>query len=506
MSLSTVTQPLTALTKLIFGLGAVGEVVYLGLFNGFITIYYNQVLGLSNTLIGLAIMLAMIGDAVTDPIVGIVSDSWKSKHGRRHPFLFIAPIPLAIALFFIFNPPDIFLQDASGASQISLFVWLAIWTILSRGFLTLYSVPHLALGGELSKDQHQRSQLFSANTVVGYVAGASFAFVLWSYFFAGERIRESDGQLVPGHLDAAAYGPAIFLACALIIIAIWTSAMGTYKYVPQLSQPKPTGQKLSLPIFLQQILSTMKNRNYVVLIAGYFFLMLASGIYDTLTVFINTYFWELKPEQIRWLGLIAAPGAMIGALSAPALMRRFDRRPVLLAALGGAALFAQLVVNARLMGWMPANHEPELLPLLLANTAGFTLSLGLGAVAVMSMIGDLIDENELQGGHRQEGLYYSARSFFAKAAYSFGHFFAGIALDLFVRLPFDAVPGQLSDDILMRLGIIAGPVMGASLIFSITIYARYNLNRDRHAEIIAAINAKSVASQDPIEEKLIIST
>ena len=58
----------------------------------------------------------------------------------------------------------------------------------------------------------------------------------------------------------------------------------------------------------------------------------------------------------------------------------------------------------------------------------------------------------------------------------------------------------------MRLGIIAGPVMGASLIFSITIYARYNLNRDRHAEIIAAINAKSVASQDPIEEKLIIST
>ena len=227
MSLSTVTQPLTALTKLIFGLGAVGEVVYLGLFNGFITIYYNQVLGLSNTLIGLAIMLAMIGDAVTDPIVGIVSDSWKSKYGRRHPFLFIAPIPLAIALFFIFNPPGIFLQDASGASQISLFVWLAIWTILSRGFLTLYSVPHLALGGELSKDQHQRSQLFSANTVVGYVAGASFAFVLWSYFFAGERIRESDGQLVPGHLDAAAYGPAIFSPVRLL-----SSQYGRLRWAP----------------------------------------------------------------------------------------------------------------------------------------------------------------------------------------------------------------------------------------------------------------------------------
>ena len=101
---------------------------------------------------------------------------------------------------------------------------MSAWTILSRVFLTLYYVPHVALGGELSKDQHQRSQLFSANTVVGYVTGASFAFIVWSFFFAGDRIRESDGQLAPGHLDAAAYGPFVFTACSLIIVAIWFSA------------------------------------------------------------------------------------------------------------------------------------------------------------------------------------------------------------------------------------------------------------------------------------------
>ncbi|MEH6558835.1 MAG: MFS transporter [Oceanicoccus sp.] len=82
MGTSIPIQPLPTFTKFVFGLGAVGEMVYLGLFNGFITIYYNQVLGLSNTLIGIAIMLAMIGDAITDPIVGIASDSWSSKHGR----------------------------------------------------------------------------------------------------------------------------------------------------------------------------------------------------------------------------------------------------------------------------------------------------------------------------------------------------------------------------------------------------------------------------------------
>ena len=156
-------------TKLFFGCGAMGEVVYLGLFNTFITIYYNQAIGLANWLIGLAIMLAMIGDAITDPWIGVVSDRFRSRFGRRHPFLFVAPIPLALALWCIFNPPDMVLQGVDGVQQWPLFGWLAFWTIVSRALLTLYHVPHLALGGELSKNQHQRSQLFSANTVFSYV-------------------------------------------------------------------------------------------------------------------------------------------------------------------------------------------------------------------------------------------------------------------------------------------------------------------------------------------------
>ena len=80
--------------KMAFGVGATGEAVYLGLFNTFITIYYNQVMELNNALIGIAIMLAMIGDAISDPVVGIISDRWRSKLGRRHPFLWLAPVPL----------------------------------------------------------------------------------------------------------------------------------------------------------------------------------------------------------------------------------------------------------------------------------------------------------------------------------------------------------------------------------------------------------------------------
>ena len=477
-------------TKLAFGVGATGEAIYIGLFNTFITIYYNQVMELNNALIGVAIMLAMIGDAITDPLVGIVSDRWRSPRGRRHPFLWVAPIPLTIALWCVFNPSEFLQGGTADSDQFGLFLWLAVWTILGRGFLTLYSVPHMALGGELSKNQFQRSQLFSSNTLFGYVAGASFAFAAWSVFFAGERIRASDGALVPGHLAAEAYGPLIMTACAVILIAIWTCAAGTAKHIPNLTSAQRAENRLTLAHFFGQVFSTLKNRNYLTILLGFFFFMIASGIYDTMNVFINTYFWQLPPDKIRWLGLIAAPSAALGALLSPILMRRFDRKPIMLTALIGTAIFAQLVVNLRLLGLLPANDDPQLMYYLLANASGFTFSLGLGGVAVLSMIGDIVDENELAKGVREEGLFYSARAFFAKASYSFGHFFAGIMLEYFVRLPFKAVPGELEADVLLRMGITAGPIMGLAAVFSLVIYSRYNLPRARHQEILKALNER----------------
>ena len=116
-------------SKLAFGIGASGEAIYLSLSNAFIVIFYNQVIGLNNALIGTAIMLAMIGDAISDPLVGIVSDRWRSQLGRRHPFLIAAPLPLALSLYFVFNPPQ-WLFDLS--SETAIFAWLATWTIISR--------------------------------------------------------------------------------------------------------------------------------------------------------------------------------------------------------------------------------------------------------------------------------------------------------------------------------------------------------------------------------------
>ena len=95
-------------------------------------------------------------------------------------------------------------------------------------------------------------------------------------------------------------------------------------------------------------------------------------------------------------------------------MKKFDRKPVLIGALLGVVVFAQLPIDLRLLGLMPANGSELLMPLLLGNIFLGTVSAALGAVAMMSMLGDLTDENEMLNGLRQEGLIYSARAFFAK--------------------------------------------------------------------------------------------
>jgi len=486
-------------TKVAFGSGGIGEAVYLGLFNTFITLYYNQVVGLANSLIGTAIMLALIADAITDPVVGVTSDRWRSRHGRRHPFLWVAPIPLALSIYAIFNPPAAggWLAQTVGLGEQSLwFVWLASFTIISRFCLTLYSVPHLALGAELSKDQHQRSQLFSANTIFLYVGGASLAFSVWTFFSTQGFTRASDGVVMPGQLNPGAYVPVVLFACALVVIGIWTCAAGTARHIPQLSRAVSSQPRMGPARFILEVLSTLKNRNYLLILCGYFFFMISSGIYDTLNTFIQTYFWELKPEQIRWLGIVGAPSAATGALLAPVLMQRFDRKPVMICALSGTVLFAQLVINLRLLGWLPENGSPNLLPCLIANAAGFTFTLGMGTVAIYSMIGDIVDEDELTTGRRRDGLFYSARTFFAKASSSFGHFVAGVALDAFVRLPFGAVPGELDAEVLTRMGILAGPVMGLAALISILLYSRHQLSRDRHAEILTALRARAVNNSE----------
>lgn len=497
--MNDIRQKLPFSTKLAFGVGSMGEIVFLGMFNTFISIYYNQAIGLSNSLIGTAIMLAILGDAISDPVVGMISDRWRSRLGRRHPFLFSAPIPLAISLFLIFNPPEILTGGLGGTpDQMWLFAWLMCWTILARLFLTLYTIPHFALGGELTKDANDRSKLFSINSIFGYASGAFFAFTAWGFFLAGESVL-ADGTVVPKHLDASAYGPVVMTACSVILVSIFLSALGTKNRIPLLSKPPVDQEGLSLTSFYKDLLGALKNPNYAFIMVGYFFLMISVGMNETLQVFIYTYFWELQTEQIRWFGLATVPAIILGAILSPILMKRLERKVVVIGGLLTLIIFVQLPIDLRLLGLMPANGSEMLMPILVASVMCAALGFAIGLVAILSMLGDISDQNELITGLRQEGLIFSARAFFAKASNSAGHFIAGISLDLFIALPFEAVPGEVDSDVVWRLGVMAGPIMAFTALVSLFFYARYRLTRGEHNRILEALSTKASKLEEAVK-------
>src|SRR5262249_14317937 len=143
-------QRLSYRTKWAYGIGAVGEASTYIAFNTWNFLFYNNVLGLSGTLCGLAVMISLGLDAVADPVIGYLSDRWHSRLGRRHPFLYAAAIPLGISFYMIYVPPV-------GLSGFPLFLWFTFFSILFRQCWTLYQIPHLALGAELTTDYRERS-------------------------------------------------------------------------------------------------------------------------------------------------------------------------------------------------------------------------------------------------------------------------------------------------------------------------------------------------------------
>ena len=117
-------------TKLAYGFGSVAYGVKNGGFDYFLLLFYSQVVGLDARLVGLAITTALVVDAISDPIVGYWSDNFRSRWGRRHPFMYASAIPVSLSYYLLWSPP----LDWSQASLFWYLLVLAV-SILTHGWV-----------------------------------------------------------------------------------------------------------------------------------------------------------------------------------------------------------------------------------------------------------------------------------------------------------------------------------------------------------------------------------
>ncbi len=465
---------LSMVTKLSYGLGEMAEGVKTAALETFLFFYYVQVVGLPGSLAGLALLIALLFDGITDPIIGNLSDNWRSRFGRRHPFLYLAPIPLAICVVFLFSPPE-------GLQSWGLFAWLLGFTAISRLMQSFYFVPHMALGAELSSDFKERVSVSGYRAMFSYLGRLLALALAFSIFFKATPAFPN-GQLNPG-----AYTPFALSCGAIVVIVILTSALGTQRRAREVYErggaggDRPSGASL-----IRNMATAFRLRPFTI----YFFAILISyilgGVQATLNVHVNTYYWQLPTSGIQLVFFGSVFGFIAGTSFAKPLAQRFDKKPVYVACVVLSVLIVAAPILLAEAGLYPTADKELLVWLLAAHAFGGGMAGSPAVVIAGAMLADVADAYEHKFGGRSEGFLFGASAFTRKASLGVGGAIAGVALDL-IHFPRGVAVEAVPREAAVKLALLFGP---GTLIFtciSMSIMWTYDLTRTRHAEILRSL-------------------
>ncbi len=442
----------------------------------FVFFFYSAVLGLSGTLVGVALAIGLAFDAGVDPFIGSWSDNIKSRFGRRLPLMVLAVPFLAVSIGLLFSPP-------AGLDQIALFAWLAVMSVAVRSFVSLFNVPYIALGAELASDYAGRTSVVVYRAFAGICTGVAVTAIGYSVFFADGGLQRPDGY--PG------FGWSVAL---LIVVCLTVCCLGVWRYAAALPQPaqSPGSMIRRLPGEVKEIFA---NRSFRILFLSAVVIYVAIGANASLNNHAFVFVWGIASENIQFIGYAYLVGILLGVVSAPLLQKVFEKKNVVI--IGFLLLIANWVVlqGAMLAGFYLPFGDPALLPMQI-NSWIAGIGTGFVSVAYPSMMADAADEHEHLFGRRREGLYFAGLGFAGKASAGLGVMVAGVALDL-IKFPSSAAASgsaSLPAEMQSRLVTIWGPVPAVIAIVSLVILTYYGISRARHAEIARALGRGSIAS------------
>jgi GPH family glycoside/pentoside/hexuronide:cation symporter len=466
---------ITTSTRWVYGSGGAGYGV---LYNAhyFVLVYYSQVLGLDPGLAGVAVGIGLVFDAITDPLIGYLSDSTRSNLGRRHPWLYASILPLGAAFHFLWHPPDFVAGDTL------LFAWLLVCNVSMRTALTMFLVPAYAIVAELTSDYDERTRLLTGFHVAYAVFGNGMSVLMYAIWLVPTE-EISDGVMnVAGYQNAGLFGTVILVMSVLIF------AIGLRRFIPQLKQFQ-VDTPVSPSQFFRQVADVYRSSSARVVVLGGVLYYAGTGTYVALWVYIYSYFWEFTNEQVS---IIVIPMA-VAALFLPPAMARWgigrEKKTLAIAGIVGAMAINVIPISLRLLGFFPENGSGALFWIMLV--AGFfeTILFLVFDISWRSMIADLTERTELETGRRNEGVISSSITFAAKCADALGTLIAGILLSL-IAFPTETAVGDVPEDVIAKLGLIYGPVVFLIWMGVIVSISRYRISRSHHEEILQRLSRR----------------
>ncbi len=450
-------------TKLYYGFGAVANGAKSNGFNYLLLFYYSQVIGLRADLVSLGILIALVFDAISDPLVGYISDNTHSKLGRRHPYMYAAGVPVALAYYFLWSPPA---WDETG-----LFLYFVCMAVLIRTLITFYEIPATALVAELTDDYDQRTEMMSFRYFFGWWGGLTMAVMNYLVFLPEEK---GGLEYVQGWSN---YG---LTASIVIFISIYVSAIGTHKHIPHLRKP-PSSAPFSFTKTKKEIKETLSNRSFFALFVSALLQAVAAGVSTSLSIYFSRHFWELTTTEIGYMNLPYFFSAFIALMLAPRVSRWLGKKKGGMTVLGLAFAMAPMPYILRVLGLFPENGTDTLFwTLVVFNTVEVTLII-MSSSLIAAMIADVVEDSEVKTGRRSEGIFFAANSFAQKAVNGLGVVVAGQILAI-IQFPTKAKPGQVPEETLFDLAYIYVPTLLFFYLFALAVLSVYKINREDHSE------------------------
>ncbi len=391
-----------------------GGIIPIALFNVagiLVGLMGNISLGLSAFWLGAILIVPRLWDALSDPIIGHISDNTRTRWGRRRPYLLLGGIAVAISFVVIWWIPKgdtvhSWFPTDSGFQAFQL-VYILISLLIFFTAVNIFEIPHGALGMEMTTDYHERTRLFSAKSFVGNLFAMSTP---WLFALASMNVFKGPGG---NEVDGMRY-VSILIAAVLIPLSFW--------WFYKLREPgfKKVATQEKTP-FWTDMKRTASNRNFIMLTLTIFTLAMGFNFVSLLGSYIPIFYiyGGDKVAGATLLGINGTIWAITGVLAVFPLnwiSPRLGKRKTLSIAI----LLMCAAQLSKIVCYNPAYPFLIIIPTVLLS-AGMLFFFTLGS----SMVGDICDEDELKTGHRSEGSFYSVFWWFIKMGTALASLIAG---------------------------------------------------------------------------------
>ena len=427
--------------------------------------FFTNVVGLSGKFAGLIMTIGTLWDAVTDPLVGIISDNRDPRKGRRRPFLLVCAIPFGIVTWLLFTAWDFV--------EIQQKIYFIIVALLFYTFQTLIDVPYTSLSGEVTDNYDLRSKLATIRTfwaIIGVAIGGGI--MAYTDFLE---------PVVGGSRQAWSVCFAFFgIICTL---SIWIGYKASEGY-----ENKDIITKKSYSI-KEMLEGPLRNKPFLHLTIAFIFAILAQAIFLGVLVYYLRYNLNLNDTQVSLVNIIMWIVALFWVFPIDHWSTKYSKVVSWTISMG---IWLLCMIVFPLFFLKPGSTAA---PIIMTSI----LVVGLNALyqVIYAMISDCVEVDELMSGERREGLFYSMATVSQKLAAASGVSVLGMIIDYVGYNPAVSVQSMQTVQGFHNIFVIGTSVC---LLLSIVTMATNPLTKKRYSEVLEAVRLKRAGKEIALDE------